>query len=217
MIFYKNNKLYDTESINVEQINAGSEGAIYKVDNEAVKLYHPFCMKVRLGEYSVDRLSTIPTQRILMPKDKVYDANNMFCGYSTRYINEVDYNCFEHKMKDYLNELLIYENDINMLNANGVSVADMTYDNIVFSDDGIYMVDPGSFHFYDSWCAYNNNEELNRLFIQLLSWGLPNEKLVRELHEKLDNGKRLYQTIIDNLEDENESTVNYSLKLLNKR
>lgn len=218
MKYFINKKEFDTDSIQVEKLGIGNEGVVYKVGNEAAKIYNGVCLKTRLGPVGVDILSEIPTNRILVPQKKINDKDGNFCGYTTKYIPEINYDYETHTMKEFLNELLLYEQDIALLSQNGIWVCDMTYDNIVYSkNNSIYMVDPGSFDFTDSNVLYMNNEELTRLFIQLLSYGLQTEYQYKILCNILDDGNRLYDNIVNRLDNENETITNYSEKIIKKR
>lgn len=218
MVYTINNKMFDTDSIQTEIIGSGNEGILYKIDDEAVKIYDRTCFKDRLGEGAVDILNKIPTKRILLPKNKVRDKFGNFCGYTTKYVEEVNHNPFTYTMKEYLNELKMYEQDIYLLNQFGVCTADMTFYNIVYSkNSSIYMVDPGSFFFNNLEAIKSNHIELNRLFIQILSFGLQSENQYRKLCSILQDENNLHDSIKNTLDDENESITNYSLKLLNRR
>lgn len=209
-------KIFDVYENDI--IGVGNEGTTYLIGGEAVKIYGGFCLKSRLGPDGVDILSKIPTNRIVLPKDKVKNQQGYFCGYTTKYIDKVEFNHDIVTMRHLLNELLLYEQDLALLSQNGVIAYDMNYDNIVYShNNSIYMIDPGSFDFSDTTTEHINNEFLTELFLQLMSAKLETKNQYDELCKNLNNGNRLYDNIINTLDSENETITNYSLKMTKRR
>lgn len=218
MTYFVNGMILDEEEdLYLKKIGEGTEGSVYKVGDLAIKIYDRMSFKVRLGDGAVDILSKLPTNRILMPKHKVTNQFGIFCGYAADYIENIPLNPSTYPIGTFLSELNLYEQDINVLNEAKVSSADMNFDNVVYSkNNGIYMVDPGSFHFFDPTVVNNNKEEINRLFAQILSLGLENEKQCRDLYMALSH-YNLSDKIKDTIVDPNEPIRNYAFRMIKRR
>ena len=216
MMYYVNGMILNSEEIELCKIGEGNEGSIYRIGDSAVKIYDRACLKIRLGRDAIDILNKIPTNRILMPQFKVTNQEGNFCGYATKYIENIPLNSSTYPIGSFLRELLLYEQDVKLLNDAGVSTADMTFNNVVYSkNNGIYMIDPGSFNFSNLNIVNNNYNEVNRLFAQILSLGLENEKQCRDLYMALSNC-RLYDRILNTMDNENESIQKYALKMIKR-
>lgn len=223
MVFYINNKEYDTEDLNVRLIsNSGNEGEVYQVGDRAAKIYGSFCLKDRLGPIAVDILSEIETDRILMPKEKITSETGRFLGYTTEYKEPFDMDTYFRflKIKDYLEELKKYEQDLEKLEEYNVMIADLSLDNIVISN-GIYTVDTGSFELneYSSNKVKSYNKyELEDLFIErILGYHLKVRDDVYKLSELLYKKEKLSTMVERNIDDENDTIEIYTRKLINKR
>lgn len=222
MGFYRivrvNGRVYELTDNNY--IGSGDEGLSFRVEDKVIKLYNFFCMKYRLGPGSVDIMREIPTNRILMPQDKVFDVDGNFCGYTTKSIEFKGFDYDSFTIKNYLNELLEYEKEMELLTSNNIITADLSISNMIPSNNILYSIDPGSYHFNEidnSYAKKQNDIELKNLFIQFLCYGLNNEFKEKYLYEILDDGNRLYDNIIKNVEAENETITSYRIKLLNRR
>jgi len=88
MKFYVDDKKYDLDYKKMQKnfISSGFESDVYRFDNKVYKFYKEVCLKYRLDKKSVEYLSKIKTNRLLLPKDVIYDENKEFFGYSMKYI-----------------------------------------------------------------------------------------------------------------------------------
>lgn len=221
MIFYINREKYDTNDPSIKLIsNSGTEGNVYRVGDKAAKIYRELCFKDRLGPLSIDIMSEIKTERILMPQEKIYDENRRFNGYTTKYINNGNLSFDSMTIKFLLEELKKYEKDIEILGSNNITVADMSIFNLVLSD-GIYMVDPGS-HELSEFSRYRvdyyNKEELRRLFIeQILGINYKSKMIIERINEYFEKNEKLSSLVESYIDDENDTIETYTRKLINKR
>ena len=86
--------LVGDEILNLSYINLakmylgrGCEAKVYKYKDEALKIYRPHCIKLRLEEDRALELTRIDTERILLPRKLIYDCDTgTFIGYTTRFI-----------------------------------------------------------------------------------------------------------------------------------
>ena len=129
-------------------LDEGNESVVFKYGNDALKIYKEFCHKERLAEEDALRLSCISTERILMPKEIIRDADTgKFIGYSVPYIEKYPSSAIARmKMRDFLRELDVICSDIDTLSNAHVDIEDLHVDNILYNGS-FFIGDPGSFEF----------------------------------------------------------------------
>lgn len=181
LIYYFGDKKIDMskKEFDSHYINEGLESNVYLFNDRVIKIYKPKCVKIRLDEDTVKRLSKINTERIIMPQDVVYNELNKFSGYTMKYIESFDNYFINNLNINFLvDELEKYENDIKILSRNKITITDICLCNFIFND-GIYFIDPGSFLYEDHLIDYSglsekngiietelfNRQELNTFFI----------------------------------------------------
>lgn len=225
MKFYINNDEYNfsEEELNDTLLsNAGTEGTVYKIGDRAVKIYKPFCLKNRLDESTAKLLSTIKTNRILMPRELVYDSKRNFCGYTTKYIESSNKdNIKRFKMKKLLDEIKLYEEDMVKLSDHNISLCDFDIFNTEYSD-GIYFCDPGSFELEDKdnrFFKALNEDEIKSFFIYSIMSRFSdlNKKSSSKLYNHFSYDSYLSDMIKSEDYEENETMVHFVKKLVNKR
>ena len=88
MIIYINGERIELtkEQLDYLYLGEGQEGVTYIYKDKALKIYKSYSSINRLSEKEALYLSKIPTKRILMPIDLVYDENGNFIGYTTKFI-----------------------------------------------------------------------------------------------------------------------------------
>ena len=148
MEFFINNKKYSytEDELNLRLISdEGTEGNVYDIKGEAVKIYKEYCRKIRLTEEDVERLKSYNTKRLLLPIQTVYDENKKFNGYTTKLINSANKATIgKMKMTKMLEEMDLLKEDVKLLTNDNITVEDLSLDNIVYGN-GIYVCDPGSY------------------------------------------------------------------------
>ncbi len=135
------------EDLDYMYVDEGMEGTIYRWGNRALKIHDKFPQKAFLLEDEAQKLTKIDTERILLPKELIYDDNDKYVGYSTDFLTSYNFsNVGKLPMKEFTNEIELIYKDLNTLSDNFVDVDDYTLDNIIF-DGGIRIIDPGSYTF----------------------------------------------------------------------
>ena len=166
-----NNELitFSNEELDYWYLGEGNEGTVYIWKDKAIKIYKPYCSTDRLSEEEALFLSKIPTKRILLPIDIVYDENHNFIGYTTKFIQNRNREIIKSlSLSTIKKELEIIKEDIFLLSNRGVSLEDFYYDNFAL-DDGFYMIDPGTYRIvdYDKRKVYLENIKLyNEFFLK---------------------------------------------------
>lgn len=159
-------KISDKE-LNDCYINEGSEVEVFRLDDEVLKIYKPYCNKVRLDENTINTLKHINTKRIIMPSDVIRDESLDFVGYSMPYIESFDLNKLKSISMGYLiDELDIIRDDLKILSNNKIDIEDINIGNILLND-GIYFIDPGSYCVsdYRENILYSLNKESINKFV----------------------------------------------------
>ena len=89
MKYYIGNKVYDfsEEELDRYYLDEGTEATCYKMGDTVLKIHHDYPNRDILSEDNCKRLSRIETDRILLPKDIVYDEDGKYLGYTVKYIN----------------------------------------------------------------------------------------------------------------------------------
>lgn len=165
---------FSDEQLDYMYIDEGTEAEVYKFGNSVLKVYKPFCSKYRLSENDADTLTKINTQRILLPRELLRDPDTLeFKGYSTPFIKACSRSALLNlKMEQFLGELEVLEDDMELLAIHGVDVADFILENMIY-DGKIYFCDPGSYiinlktrsgYIHQNNICELNNFVLNHLF-----------------------------------------------------
>lgn len=148
MKLYINDELYEfTENdLNRMYESEGNECVAYKFEDIILKVYKKFCRKVRLDEQTIDTFSHIDTNRVRLPRGKIYDENHAFAGYYDMYIKWNPLLLInDMKISKFIDELKIIDEDLNILSENFIKIDDIIRDNFNYNN-GIYLVDPGSYY-----------------------------------------------------------------------
>ncbi len=165
-------KLFEFSDIQLDKmyIDEGMEGTIYRLGEDALKIYSKYPAKDRLNEEEALRLSKIGTERFLLPKKLIYDEDNTFIGYSTKFIEDYDFKNVRYlSMNELCSELDILYNELKSLNDNLVDVEDYSLYNAIYNGE-IYIVDPGSYRFVkdEGYLHKDNKYKLNEFIIWYL-------------------------------------------------
>lgn len=171
MKVFIDNKEYNfsQEELDYWYLGEGNEGTAYIWKDKVLKIYKPFCSTDRLNEEEALYLSKIPTQRILLPIDLVYDENHKFIGYTTKFINNHNFEVIKNFPASRIKkELEIIREDIFLLSEKNVSLEDFRIDNFAL-EDGFYIIDPGTYKIVNqpkSRIFLENIKLFNKFFVE---------------------------------------------------
>lgn len=148
MKFYINNKLYDIDEEELEYrlIDSGEESNIYRFENEVYKIHkNNRCVKSKLDEETTKYLKQIKTNRIIMPKELIYDNYDNFIGYTLPYLESHQKEILNRmKASKMISEFKLLEEDLIILKNNYVDLEDFELYNFIVNT-GLYIIDPGSY------------------------------------------------------------------------
>ncbi len=148
----------------MEKIGEGLETEVYLVDKHVEKYFKKSPgKKIYLTEDVVDKMKHINTKRILLPRDTILDADNLYVGYKMDYIENKGTDSYFALDKEKLKEEnKIIREDLEILSDNKILIEDLLDENTSYNN-GIYSIDPGSFKFsenLDSNQVYGINMDL---------------------------------------------------------
>lgn len=153
----------DSSYLKNNKIGFGSEGVVYKFGDYALKLYYDNPRKNILDTDTINYLSTIETDRILLPIDGAFSEQGDLLGYLTQYHNTNKLKGIKNMdISTFIDEVEKIENDALYLEESRVDIDDLHRENIVF-DGSINLVDPGSYMISDNF--YINNSEKVEEFV----------------------------------------------------
>ena len=157
-----------------EFIGDGEEGNVYKFKTEAVKIYYNNWQNSYHAYLSLEdvlRMSKMRSNHILLPRRIVYNENDEFCGYSTRYKRD-PYKYSYDKQIDVIDNMLINSvismiekvyKDMYYLSSKGLVITDRdSIENYVFNGE-FWLIDPGTYYFSDEDIKIVEEENLKTL------------------------------------------------------
>ena len=151
MILYINDEKleFSEEELNFRYLEEGQEGIAYIWKDKVIKVYKDQKRIPSINEETASYLSKIPTKRILLPIDLVYDENHNFIGYTTKFILNHNRSVIKRlPVSKIKKELELIREDIFLLSDKKVALMDFHLDNFCY-DGGFYMIDPGTYKIVD--------------------------------------------------------------------
>lgn len=153
---------YKTYIVNGKKVNVridshapilgrGFEAKVYPVKGKAYKLYRSFMLKkCNLGEKECLYLSKIPTKRVLLPDEPIYDENKKYCGYTAKMLYDGEKQALLNMtIPTFIENVKYLYEDSSLLTKYHVLMDDFSEDNMmVTEDEKIYIIDPGYFYCY---------------------------------------------------------------------
>lgn len=134
------------EELDSLYINEGTEGTIYKVSNEALKIYKDSPLVYKLSKEEIEKLRSIKCKRFILPSNTILLDGEKLIGYASRFIDQDSFKeIYSLSGKTFKEEIKCLLDDIKELSSNGIEIDDMHLDNIIISDNKIYFIDVGSF------------------------------------------------------------------------
>lgn len=225
MKYFIGNKVYDfsEEELNRFYLDEGTEATCYKLGDTVLKIHHEFPNRDVLSEDNCKRLSKIKTDRILLPKEAVYNEDGKYLGYTVKYINSEEPRIKNLKIGTLLNEFYVLEKEVKHLDEEYILLEDLNYLNTIYSN-GFYLCDPGRYSFVDDsekrrFLSYFNREtinyyEINELIFRLFKFS--NKEKIR-LSDSLFRYGEYLSEIIENIGyDSEEDAKTYFKRIANR-
>lgn len=164
---------------NKRPFGKGSEGEVFKIGDKLYKIYYPNAISDGYGSKENHHLylSSIPTKKIIMPEELIYDQDGNYAGYSSSLVNgnQKDKNgIILMSSEEFLYNLELLEKDFALLSDSYVVVADISPVNYIFDKENSDMriIDPGRYkhHIFDNKFKYitQNTAQLESLIDLLI-------------------------------------------------
>lgn len=200
-------------------LGCGTEGRVFFDENSklAVKILwkNDFFISPITLETAL-KMTTLKSNHILLPRHIVYDENNEFSGYATKYIRTYSFITEDALMKYSIQSIIkmissLYS-EVEYLSNNNLMINDILNNSGNYLFNGLfYLVDPG-YHFFKNWC-YEKTLQYNTKGINgFLDCYLFNYR-IKELTQIIENNDDI--SIIEYLES--EASPNETLDTLVRR
>jgi serine/threonine protein kinase len=134
-----------------KQIAEGGEGLIYDYGTDVLKIYKDTINKPLREEKLKILLNIKVNERIIMPKDLIYDKSGNFLGFSMRKIQGETFKNLSSKKflnihgitsKNICNMLIQLKNYIKELHNNNIVIGDLNEKNVIFDSQlNVFLID----------------------------------------------------------------------------
>lgn len=146
------------------KIGNGANGDVFKYRNMALKIFRDG--KTPIDYYTADYLTSISTDRILLPQNLLF-YNNTFKGYTHKLVTKKGTQRIIMLPKvEFIQNIRMLERDIEILSNKKVLLDGIAPDNTIFNGD-LYLIDPTEYKVLDTWGS-EVLEDLNKYQLHLL-------------------------------------------------
>lgn len=177
-MLYLNNEKICFDLNNMKVIGEGKEGTVYKYNDDCIKLFHNNRNSSNLLSINEDKFiffTQINTQRIILPKQLLYNYRGEIEGYLMKYIesNFKLSNIRNKNVNDIIEYLFDLKKDIDILNDNDILINDLKDSHLLYND-GFYLIDTSLYSKYQYDNILNcdvkskNISSINHFFIGML-------------------------------------------------
>lgn len=217
----------DNKDINISgkrltKIGNGGTGDVYKYRNSALKIFKSdkdTPIDLEMAEY----LSTISTERILLPKNLLF-YNNTFRGYTYKLVSKKGSGkkIITIPKDELINNLKIIESDIETLSQKQVLLNGIEPSNTIFNGE-LYLADPCKYTKLDSFSTRKlerlNKYQFHLLLLAMISselkkgdFSTKTEKIVKEILSLKDEDVNSSE-FLNNVIDDNDSIKQFIKKI----
>ena len=216
------NKDIDISGKRLTKIGNGGTGDVYKYRNSALKIFKAdkdTPIDLEMAEY----LSTISTERILLPKNLLF-YNNTFRGYTYKLVSKKGSGkkIITIPKDELINNLKIIESDIETLSQKQVLLNGIEPSNTIFNGE-LYLADPCKYTKLDSFSTRKlerlNKYQFHLLLLSMISselkkgdFSTKTEKIVKEILSLKDEDVNSSE-FLNNVIDDNDSIKQFIKKI----
>ena len=165
----------------VSLIAHGKRGNVYKYKGNAIKVFNGTVPDLVMDEDTCKYLSSISTDRILLPKKLVF-YNKNFCGYTMKLVHHKGdkKKIINSPTRNFITDILALEYDLDILSSRKVLVNGITPSNVIYNGN-IYITDPSRYTFHKDIDSYDigrmNQYQLSLLLKELILSDMRKEHL----------------------------------------
>lgn len=166
-ILRKKYKIGNKEIISVFDLKLlsikGHEYIVFKYENKVIKIHRKYFVGIHnLDQQNILSLIGIPTKRILLPTDPIYDLEeNNIEGYAMDLITD-EKDISSETVNHLLEEMSIIYSDKNLLSEKGILLRDLHNGNAVYNDK-INIIDSGRYINTNVYCPNYISDYLSLL------------------------------------------------------
>lgn len=134
----------------ISKIGTGKRGNVYKYHGQALKIYSENLDRSSvLDEDTARYLTSVSTDRILLPRKIIY-YNNNFAGYSLKLVNRrgSKKKIIGAPKNEFIDNVRLLEDDVEILSNKGILLNGVTPSNVLYNGD-IYLTDPSRYSLLD--------------------------------------------------------------------
>lgn len=148
------------------KIGTGVNGDVYKYRNMALKVFKKD-KKPPIDEYTAEYLTTISTDRILLPENLLF-YNNTFKGYTYKLVSKkgTGQRIIMLPKANLIQDIRVLEKDIEVLSNKQVLLNGIEPTNSIFNGN-LYITDPTNYRILEGWDS-TELEKLNKYQLHLL-------------------------------------------------
>ena len=124
----------------LEYIDKGEEGAVYRYQDKAIKIYHEPPRKRIVSPSLLEELKAINTNRINLPIEAlVAEKTNKNEGYITQFLEGNREDVYFYEKQKLLEELYYLDGDFKMLGKESIVIGDLRLSNYLSKTDTTNM------------------------------------------------------------------------------
>ncbi len=208
-------------------LGEGEQGAVYRWDNQALKLFNPpkkKSLKKDIQKYMV--FQQVDMDDFSFPRQLLF-CEDQFVGYTMALFKGLDLSCqpFKGSFDDLKSIVLYNQKNIIDLSSQKIIAWDMDVQNAMYCEDEnkIKFMDT-DYYMYDAGlsideCLENNNNIFNFLYVNMLNDGLDayskyNNPIFSQIGSRLNRGIITPVEYIDILHSRIENVVGHEIETL---
>lgn len=162
---------YLTISNNQKIFNSGSEGKLYKIENDIYKIYYTNTLNEGFGNKKIYHQSLLGISdqfdRIVLPKSLIFDELGNYVGYKCPLVGENKIGVTELNWDQFIENINVLEKEMLLLSENRFLAVDFAFHNSIYSKElkKLYMVDPGRYH-HQTYFTLNDYINRNKIILE---------------------------------------------------
>lgn len=131
----------------LEYMDKGEEGAVYRYQDKAIKIYHEPPRKRIVSPSLLEELKAINTNRINLPIEAlVAEKTNKNEGYITQFLEGNREDVYFYEKQKLLEELCYLDGDFKILGKESIVIGDLRLSNYLSNQTGLYLFDCGDYY-----------------------------------------------------------------------
>ncbi len=160
---YTNGSLFKDNN-ELEFINFGEEGRVFRDGDTAVKVYHDYPEKPVLSGKDIKQMSKIVTKRIVLPNEVIKSDRTR--GYTMPFIKGDNSGIYEMDKDTLVEEICNVKDDLKELGKRNIMIGDLRESNYLSTKDKLFLIDSGDYIITDDNCVDLNINTFYDFFME---------------------------------------------------